>query len=344
MRVIDDISRHPVGVDSTALTIGAYDGVHLGHRAVIGEVRRERPSTGHRQRGRDLRPAPRRGRPARLRAAAAHRPRPEARAARVDRASTYARRHPLRRGRGRRSRPRTSSRRCSSTASARGSWWWGRTSTSATSRQGNVALLERDGRRARLRGDRATTWSAPTARPAPDEASVSSTAIRRALVERRPRPTPTRMLGRPHEMRGPVVARRPPGRELGFPTANVAISPRHAAARPTASTPAGSVRADGDVRSVGDLRSAAGRRSTRRGRGRCSRSTARLRRRPVRRARAGSRSATGSGATSSSTRSRRCRRSSRRDCADRAPRCSPGPRVRDERPTRRIGTLTRSGR
>src|SRR4051794_18928384 len=40
MRVIDDISRHPVGVDSTALTIGAYDGVHLGHRAVLGEVRR----------------------------------------------------------------------------------------------------------------------------------------------------------------------------------------------------------------------------------------------------------------------------------------------------------------
>jgi len=39
MRVIDDISRHPVGIDSTALTIGAYDGVHLGHRAVLRLVR-----------------------------------------------------------------------------------------------------------------------------------------------------------------------------------------------------------------------------------------------------------------------------------------------------------------
>lgn len=55
------------------------------------------------------------------------------------------------------------------------------------------------------------------------EAQVSSTAIRRALVEGR-LDDANRMLGRPHEMRGPVVHGDERGREIGFPTANVAIA------------------------------------------------------------------------------------------------------------------------
>lgn len=61
-------------------------------------------------------------------------------------------------------------------------------------------------------------------REARDEANVSSTAIRRALVEGR-LDDANRMLGRDHEMRGPVVSGDRRGREIGFPTANVEIAP-----------------------------------------------------------------------------------------------------------------------
>ena len=57
-----------------------------------------------------------------------------------------------------------------------------------------------------------------------DDAQVSSTAIRRALHEGRLAEA-NLMLGRPHEMRGPVVPGDRRGRELGFPTANVGIGP-----------------------------------------------------------------------------------------------------------------------
>lgn len=51
---------------------------------------------------------------------------------------------------------------------------------------------------------------------------VSSTAIRRAVTEGRISDA-NAMLGRPHEMRGPVVEGDRRGRVLGFPTANVAV-------------------------------------------------------------------------------------------------------------------------
>jgi riboflavin kinase/FMN adenylyltransferase len=57
-----------------------------------------------------------------------------------------------------------------------------------------------------------------------DDEQVSSTAIRRALHEGRLADA-NAMLGRPHEMRGPVVHGDERGRTLGFPTANVAIPP-----------------------------------------------------------------------------------------------------------------------
>ncbi len=56
---------------------------------------------------------------------------------------------------------------------------------------------------------------------APDE-KVSSTAIRAALVEG-DLPRATAFLGRPHEVRGLVTPGDKRGRELGFPTANVAV-------------------------------------------------------------------------------------------------------------------------
>lgn len=64
----------------------------------------------------------------------------------------------------------------------------------------------------------------PDGEPARDDAQVSSTAIRRALHEGR-LDDANSMLGRSHEMRGRVVTGDRRGRTIGFPTANVAIHP-----------------------------------------------------------------------------------------------------------------------
>ena len=46
MEVLRDLSACPRSPDGTAVTIGAYDGVHLGHRTVIAEVRRRAAARG----------------------------------------------------------------------------------------------------------------------------------------------------------------------------------------------------------------------------------------------------------------------------------------------------------
>src|SRR5438270_4117327 len=46
MEVLRDMAACPVPVAGSAVTIGAYDGVHLGHRAVIEEVRRRASTLG----------------------------------------------------------------------------------------------------------------------------------------------------------------------------------------------------------------------------------------------------------------------------------------------------------
>ena len=59
--------------------------------------------------------------------------------------------------------------------------------------------------------------------PQPDRAeSVSSTAVRRALASGDV-VAASRLLGRSHEVRGPVVPGDQRGRTIGFPTANVAV-------------------------------------------------------------------------------------------------------------------------
>ena len=89
-------------------------------------------------------------------------------------------------------------------------------------RQGNVALLEEMGESLGFSviGHRLVGADGHEARP---EAQVSSTAIRRAVSEGR-LDDANAMLGRPYEMRGPVVDGDKRGREIGFPTANVAVS------------------------------------------------------------------------------------------------------------------------
>ena len=135
------------------MTIGAYDGVHLGHRALLAELRAraadERP--GHR--GGHLRPPPGlRGAP-RVGPAAAVRPRPEARAAGVGRRRPDGG-GPLRRGAGQRDgrgvrRPGSWSRASDARLVVVGEdFHFGH------GRKGNVALLTEMGAVGRLRGGR----------------------------------------------------------------------------------------------------------------------------------------------------------------------------------------------
>lgn len=88
-------------------------------------------------------------------------------------------------------------------------------------RSGNVALLQDMGAELGFEvvGHHLVGMDWTDARP---ELQVSSTAIRRALVEGR-LDDANEMLGRAHEMRGPVVDGDKRGRTIGFPTANVAI-------------------------------------------------------------------------------------------------------------------------
>jgi len=58
------------------------------------------------------------------------------------------------------------------------------------------------------------------------EGEVSSTAIRRALTEGRPRDAAT-MLGHWHRIEGPVIRGDQRGRDLGYPTANMSIAGLH---------------------------------------------------------------------------------------------------------------------
>ena len=85
-------------------------------------------------------------------------------------------------------------------------------------RQGNVTLLREMGER---HGFTAEPMRLVPRADGVDE-PVSSTAIRRALAGGEI-DTANRMLGRPHEVRGTVVDGDKRGRTIGFPTANVAV-------------------------------------------------------------------------------------------------------------------------
>src|SRR5690606_38591607 len=86
-------------------------------------------------------------------------------------------------------------------------------------RQGNVALLEQMGA---SRGFEVTGLDLVGVDGAPADAPVSSTAIRRALADGRIDEA-TEVLGRPYDARGRVDRGDQRGRDLGFPTANVAV-------------------------------------------------------------------------------------------------------------------------
>ncbi|HEU5084452.1 MAG TPA: bifunctional riboflavin kinase/FAD synthetase [Acidimicrobiales bacterium] len=219
MQIVRDTSSCPDVGQGTAVTIGAYDGLHLGHRAVIAEVRREAESRG------------------------------------LASAVVTFDRHPAAVV-----RPETAPKllcdldqklellestgvdlvvvitfdeqRAAETAEefvqevlvdclhARtvivgADFHFGK------GRGGNVALLNELG--ADLGFDvHGMALVDVDGNPAGAEQRVSSTAIRRALAEGDVA-SAAQMLGRPHEVRGLVQHGDKRGRELGFPTANVAV-------------------------------------------------------------------------------------------------------------------------
>ena len=157
----------------------SYDGVHLGHHAVLRLVRELADAQRPRRRVRHLRPPPGRGRAAGVGAEAAHHPRAEARAARRDRLPRPRASCCTSTRRAAASRPRSSCARCSSTARrARlvvvgADFHFGH----GPRRQRRPARAH--GRRARLRGARPRARGArPAARSTrrPGSASCSPTA------------------------------------------------------------------------------------------------------------------------------------------------------------------------
>lgn len=108
-------------------------------------------------------------------------------------------------------------------------------------REGNVELLTDLGRRY----DFEVIGLDLLAQPDRVDASVSSTAVRLAVADGDVRAA-ARLLGRYHEVRGPVVTGDQRGRTIGFPTANVAV-PREMALPADAVYAAWYLRPDGSV-------------------------------------------------------------------------------------------------
>jgi riboflavin kinase/FMN adenylyltransferase len=222
MRVLDDLSEPLDGVDGTALSIGAFDGVHLGHRVVLSEVCRRADELG-------------------VQSAVVTFDRHPAEVVRPESAPRLLTDLDqklelladcgldvavvVRFDEDRANEPADDFvRRVLVDLLAARLVVVGEDFHFGHRRQGNVALLEDMGRELgfEVLGHHLV---GPDGADALDEATVSSTAIRRALVEGRLGDA-NDMLGRPHEMRGPVVGGDKRGREIGFPTANVAIRPR----------------------------------------------------------------------------------------------------------------------
>lgn len=213
-----DVAHHPA--EGTVLTIGAYDGVHLGHRTVIERVRtlaaaghhRAAVVTFDRHPAQVVRPesAPRllTDLDQRLELLAS---------TGVDETVVV----PFDAGRSTEPAEDFVRRVLVDLLNVRGVVV-GEDFHFGHRRRGDVQLLQEMGQ---VHGFEVhgLTLVAPDGHPARDDEQVSSTAIRRALHEGR-LDAANAMLGRPHEMRGPVVPGDRRGRTIGFPTANVAVA------------------------------------------------------------------------------------------------------------------------
>jgi riboflavin kinase/FMN adenylyltransferase len=217
VRVITDAESCPHPDEGTAVTIGFFDGVHLGHQVVIGEVRRLAAELGARSAvvTFDRHPA------SVVRPESAPKllttldQRLELLAATgVD----YAVVVHFDEGRSLESAGDFVRHELIECLGAR-AVVVGADFHFGHGRKGDVALLERMGGEHGFEVDGIEL----VASGAEGARSVSSTSIRAALADGDVADA-NRMLGRPHEVRGVVQPGDRRGRELGFPTANVAVS------------------------------------------------------------------------------------------------------------------------
>jgi riboflavin kinase / FMN adenylyltransferase len=219
MEVLRDLSSCPRPPEGTAVTIGAYDGVHLGHRAVIGEVRRRAAERG-------------------LASAVVTFDRHPASVVRPESAprllTDLDQKLELLAATGidyclvvtfddTRSRESADDfvREVLAGCLAARAVVVGEDFHFGHNRAGNVALLRRLGDELGFDVEGLELVDG-TGRAAGEGERVSSTRIRHALVEGDLR-LANALLGRPHEVRGIVARGDKRGRELGFPTANVSV-------------------------------------------------------------------------------------------------------------------------
>jgi riboflavin kinase / FMN adenylyltransferase len=219
VKVLRDTDACPSPPEGSVVTIGAYDGVHLGHQAVIAEVRRRSEAAGQRS-------------------AVVTFDRHPAQVIRPDSApllltdldqklellaetgvdyALVVRFDPDRASESAEDFVDSVLHRCLNARQV----VVGEDFHFGFQRRGNVDLLSQMGQTLgfSVLGHKLVGLDGQAAR---DDAQVSSTAIRRSLHEGR-LVDANLMLGRSHEMRGTVVVGDQRGRTLGFPTANVAI-------------------------------------------------------------------------------------------------------------------------
>ncbi len=220
MEVLHDVGSCPRPAKGSVVTIGAYDGVHLGHQAVIAEVRRQAAAGGHdsavvtfdRHPASVVRPesAPRLltdlDQKLELLAATG-----------IDRCLVVT----FDEARSKEPAEAFATEvlvECLAAAAV----IVGEDFHFGYQRQGNVELLRALGARQHFKVEGMALVDA-SGDPAADGDKASSTAIRHALVEGELERAQV-MLGRPYEVRGIVAHGDERGRELGFPTANVSVS------------------------------------------------------------------------------------------------------------------------
>ena len=219
MEVLHDVGTCPRPATGSVVTIGAYDGVHLGHQAVIAEVRRQAAAGGHQSAVVTFDRHP----------ASVVRPESAPRlltdldqklellaATGIDRCLVIT----FDEARSKEPAEDFVSEvlvDCLGAAVV----IVGEDFHFGHQRRGNVDLLRSLGAGSGFTVEGMALVDA-SGSPATTGEKASSTAIRHALVEA-DLPRAAAMLGRPHEVRGVVAHGDARGRALGFPTANVSV-------------------------------------------------------------------------------------------------------------------------
>ena len=221
VRIVDDSPSCGGPTAGSVVTIGVYDGVHLGHHAVLRLVRKLADARGARRRVRHLRPPPRRGRAPRVGAEAAHHTEQKLELLDAYRLPRPLLRAALRRGPQPRAGRGLRAARCSSTGARRAPRGRRRRLPLRARPRRQRAAARADGRRARVRGGRASA-----SRQGGDGAIYSSTADPRAAPGGRRRRRGRRCSAARTRSGGRSMWATGADASSGFPTANLMVPAR----------------------------------------------------------------------------------------------------------------------